>query len=116
MRHRAKSGQNRMECPVTGLVASSGDFRMRWDGVMVHKSALDPRHPQEEIEFVPETAIPEFSYPPSEQEVDYTGIGYMAVDNSFVVSPYDKETQPVEWELWYNTTYTDLILGKIRGD
>lgn len=42
-----KPGRHRVICDLSGLEFYSDEMRLRWDGLLVHKSHWEPRHPQD---------------------------------------------------------------------
>ena len=52
--HKKFPGRHKFICHVDGMTYYSEDKRIRWDGAIVHKKNLEPRHPQELIKAVKE--------------------------------------------------------------
>jgi len=58
-RHKKFLGRHKFICAVDGMQYYSEDKRIRWDGAIVYKKNLEPRHPQELIKAVKEdTSVP----------------------------------------------------------
>jgi hypothetical protein len=49
-----KQGDFKVTCPISGGVYLRSEMRMRWDGLLVHKSEWNPRHPQDTLNTRPE--------------------------------------------------------------
>jgi len=48
------SGDFKVTCPISGGVFLRSEMRMRWDGLLVHKSEWNPRQPQDTLNTRPE--------------------------------------------------------------
>lgn len=57
-----KDGQWNCLCPICGFKKKSSDMRKRWDGQMVCKDDLDPRHPQDFVRGVQDNNSIPFTY------------------------------------------------------
>jgi hypothetical protein len=42
-----KKGDHKAVCDLSGAVVNASDCRMMWNGLFVHKSMWEPRHPQD---------------------------------------------------------------------
>ena len=49
-----KRGDFKVTCPISGGVYLRSEMRMRWDGLLVHKSEWNPRQPQDTLNLLPE--------------------------------------------------------------
>lgn len=46
---KAILGEHNVTCDISGRVYKASEMRKTWDGLVVHKSKWDPKHPQLEI-------------------------------------------------------------------
>jgi len=112
---RYKFGNWKAQCDRSGMNFRSSDMVREWNGRYVHKDFAEVRHPQDYAKVVPDHQAVSWSRP--EQSVTSTtayGVGNWVVGQTNVVAPsgLDPETDPVGFETWLNTTYTDIISGR----